>query len=152
MSAGVAVSRGPARPVPSSPAVRLRMMRQPSRNTPIEVAFRRILHARGLRFRIHRRPLPGIPRTADVVFGPSRVAVYVDGCFWHGCPEHYMKPLSNPGYWLPKIEGNRRRDVDTDARLTAAGWLAFRVWEHENLEEAADRLEAVIASRRPPRP
>jgi DNA mismatch endonuclease (patch repair protein) len=128
------------------------MMRQPSRNTPVEVAFRRILHRRGLRFRIQTRPLSGVARTADVVFGPARVAVYVDGCFWHGCPEHYMKPISNRSYWLPKIEGNRRRDADTDARLADAGWVAFRVWEHEDMEEAADRLAVLLTARRRTQP
>jgi DNA mismatch endonuclease (patch repair protein) len=126
----------------------MRMRRQPSRDTPIELTFRRILHRRGLRFRVHRRPLAGLGRTADIVFGQARVAVYVDGCFWHGCPDHYMKPKSNSDYWLPKIEGNRRRDADTDARLAEAGWLSFRVWEHEDLDEAAERLVKVLAARR----
>jgi DNA mismatch endonuclease (patch repair protein) len=89
-----------------------------------------------------------VARTADVVFGPARVAVYVDGCFWHGCPTHFMEPRSNPTYWLPKIEGNRRRDADTDARLAEAGWASFRVWEHEDLEAAADRLVALLSVRR----
>jgi DNA mismatch endonuclease (patch repair protein) len=124
------------------------MQRQRSRDTPIELRLRRILHARGLRFRVHRRPLPKLPRTADLVFGPARVAVHVDGCFWHGCPEHYMKPRTNRGYWLPKIEANQRRDADTDARLADAGWISFRVWEHEDMNDAADRLERVLAARR----
>jgi DNA mismatch endonuclease (patch repair protein) len=123
------------------------MRRQASRDTPIELAFRRILHRRGLRYRVHRRPLPGLRRTADLIFASARVAVYVDGCFWHGCPEHYMEPLSNSEYWVPKIEGNRRRDADTDERLRQAGWLPFRVWEHEQLEDAADRLVSLLASR-----
>jgi DNA mismatch endonuclease (patch repair protein) len=124
------------------------MRRQPSRDTPIELAFRRILHSRGLRFRVHQRPLADVSRTADIVFGPARVAVYVDGCFWHGCPDHYIEPRSNSEYWLPKIEGNRRRDADTDARLADAGWVSFRVWEHEDLDDAADRLLTVLAARR----
>lgn len=135
-------------PVPSSVSVQLRMQRQPSKDTPVELAFRRVLHQKGLRFRVHRRPLQGLTRTADVVFGPARVAAYVDGCFWHGCPEHFWRPKSNPEYWLPKIEGNRRRDADTDHRLAAAGWISFRVWEHEDLEAAADRLVKIVADRR----
>jgi DNA mismatch endonuclease (patch repair protein) len=137
-----------AAPIPSSVSVQLRMQRQPSRDTPMELAFRRILHRRGLRYRVHRRPLPGVARTADVVFSSARVAVYVDGCFWHGCPDHYMQPRSNSSYWLPKIEGNRRRDADTDARLVAAGWVPFRLWEHEDLEAAAERLACLLAARR----
>ena len=135
------------RPMPSSLSVQLRMQRQSSRDTPIEVAFRRILHRRGLRVRIHRRPLPAVRRTADLVFTRARVAVYVDGWFWHGCPDHYMEPLSNGDYWLPKIEGNRRRDADTAAQLASASWLAFRVWEHEDLDSAVDRLQAILVER-----
>jgi DNA mismatch endonuclease (patch repair protein) len=124
------------------------MERQPSRDTSLELTFRSALHRRGLRFRIHRRPIAGVLRTADVVFLRDRIAVYLDGCFWHGCPDHYTRPHANAGYWVPKIEANRRRDADTDARLTAAGWLSFRFWEHEDLEAAADRLVSVLAARR----
>ena len=136
-----------ARPVASSLAVQLRMQRQQSRDTGVELAFRTILHRRGLYYRLQRRPIEGIRRTADLLFARARVAVYIDGCFWHGCPDHYMQPHSNAGYWVPKIEGNRRRDADTDARLEEAGWAAFRLWEHEDLEEAADRLESLLAER-----
>lgn len=132
----------------SSPAVRVRMQRQASRDTAVEVTLRRLLHARGLRFRIHRRPMPGVVRTADVVFPSARVAAYVDGCFWHGCPEHLMWPRANGDYWREKIEGNRRRDADTDQRLAVAGWVSFRMWEHEDLAVAAERLAAVVAARR----
>lgn len=147
MTVALAPARAP-RPMPSSLSVQLRMQRQPSRDTPIELTFRRMLHRRGLRFRVQRRPLAKVARTADVVFGPARVAVYVDGCFWHGCPTHFTEPRSNPAYWLPKIEGNRRRDADTDARLADAGWASFRVWEHEDLEAAADRLMSLLSARR----
>jgi len=136
-----------ARPMPSSPAVQLRMQRQSSRDTGVELAFRRVLHRRGLRYRLQQRPIPGVRRTADLVFARARVAVYLDGCFWHGCPDHYARPHANAGYWVPKIEGNRRRDADTDARLAEAGWTAFRMWEHEDPEAAADRLQAVLAER-----
>jgi DNA mismatch endonuclease, patch repair protein len=106
-----------------------------------------MVHRRGLRFRVHRRPISGVRRTADIVLGPARIAAYVDGCFWHGCPDHYMKPRANAAYWLPKIDENRRRDADTDAMLAQAGWLSFRVWEHEDLSAAADRLLALVAKR-----
>lgn len=92
--------------------------------------------------------LPGLRRRADVVFGPARVAVFVDGCFWHGCPVHATWPKANSDYWREKIETNRLRDRDTDQRLAAAGWLVVRVWEHERPEEAAQRIEAVVRSRR----
>ncbi|MFF0550603.1 very short patch repair endonuclease [Streptomyces sp. NPDC004311] len=129
--------------------VRTRMSRQKSRDTGVEVALRKALHARGARYRIHRRPVKGVRREADIVFGPARVAVFVDGCFWHGCPVHATWPKNNAEFWRAKIEGNRRRDLDTDARLVDAGWLAVRVWEHEGAEEAAARVLSVVQERRP---
>jgi DNA mismatch endonuclease (patch repair protein) len=135
------------RPVPSSLSVQIRMQRQRSRNTPIELTFRSLVHHRGLRFRVHQRPIPELRRTADLVFRAVRVAAYVDGCFWHGCPDHYTEPHANANYWLAKIELNRLRDADTDAKLAAAGWLPFRVWEHENLNAAAERLSVLVAKR-----
>lgn len=124
------------------------MSRQKSRDTGVEVALRKALHAKGARYRIHRKPVKGVRREADIVFGPARVAVFVDGCFWHGCPVHATWPKNNAEFWRAKIEGNRRRDLDTDARLAEAGWLAVRVWEHERADEAAARVLAVVASRR----
>ncbi|MFJ1868923.1 very short patch repair endonuclease [Streptomyces sp. NPDC088097] len=129
--------------------VRARMSRQKSRDTAVEVALRKALHAAGARYRIHRRPVKGVRREADIVFGPARVAVFVDGCFWHGCPEHATWPKNNAEFWRGKIEGNRRRDGDTDARLAESGWLALRVWEHEDADGAAARILAVVAARRP---
>ncbi|OKK19673.1 DNA mismatch repair protein Vsr [Streptomyces sp. CB00455] len=124
------------------------MSRQKSRDTAVEVALRKALHAAGARYRIHRKPVKGVRREADIVFGPARVAVFVDGCFWHGCPLHATWPKNNSDFWRTKIEGNRKRDLDTDARLAEAGWLAMRVWEHEAAGEAAVRVLAVVASRR----
>lgn len=124
------------------------MSAQRSKNTGIEMALRRALHASGLRFRVHRRPVKGVRREADIVFGSGRVAVFVDGCYWHGCPEHATWPRRNADFWRTKIEGNRARDLDTDARLADSGWLAVRVWEHENAAEAAVRVAAVVRARR----
>lgn len=124
------------------------MSRQKSRDTRIEVALRRALHAAGLRYRVHRRPVKGVRREADIVFGPARVAVFVDGCFWHGCPEHATWPRRNADFWRVKIEGNRARDQNTDLRLAEAGWLSVRVWEHETVADAAARVIAVVSSRR----
>lgn len=118
------------------------------RDTPPETALRTALHRLGLRFRVHRAPVPGLRRHADIVFGPSRVAVFVDGCFWHGCPEHATWPKKNAVWWREKIEGNRRRDADTDARLAAAEWLSVRVWSHENPDEAALRIATAVRARR----
>jgi DNA mismatch endonuclease (patch repair protein) len=136
-------------PLETTPKVRARMSWQKSRNTQVEIALRRALHAAGLRYRVHRRPVKGVRREADIVFGPARVAVFVDGCFWHGCPEHATWPKNNAEFWRTKIEGNRSRDLDTDARLAEAGWLAVRVWEHETVEAAAARVHEAVETRRP---
>ncbi|OJY41567.1 MAG: very short patch repair endonuclease [Pseudonocardia sp. 73-21] len=125
------------------------MSRQRARDTGAELSLRRELHRLGLRYRVHRRPVPGVRREADVVFGPSRVAVFVDGCFWHGCPEHATWPRSNAEFWRAKIEGNRRRDTDTDRRLAEVDWAVLRIWEHEDPATAARRVQDLVATRRP---
>lgn len=132
----------------SSPAVRRRMQDQRARDTSPELALRRLLHAAGLRYRVDRPPLPGLRRRADLVFGPARLAVFVDGCFWHSCPQHGNSPRTNQQWWADKLERNRRRDRDTDARLQAAGWQVLRVWEHEDPEEAAARVLVAVLHRR----
>ncbi|UUV36330.1 very short patch repair endonuclease [Amycolatopsis roodepoortensis] len=124
------------------------MSRQKSRDTKIEVELRRALHAAGLRYRVHRRPVKGVRREADIVFGPSRVAVFIDGCFWHGCPEHATWPKTNADFWRTKIETNRRRDLDTDHKFAEAGWLVIRIWEHEALPAAVDKIHEVVQQRR----
>ncbi|MFD2417299.1 very short patch repair endonuclease [Amycolatopsis pigmentata] len=124
------------------------MSRQRARNTAAETGLRRHLHRLGLRYRVHRRPIASIRREADVVFGPAKVAVFVDGCFWHGCPEHGTWPKRNSEFWRSKIEKNRARDVDTDQQLAEAGWLAVRVWEHEDPEVAAKRVATLVTARR----
>jgi DNA mismatch endonuclease (patch repair protein) len=134
-------------PFASSATARRKMQAQPSRDTGPELALRRALHARGLRYRVHQRPVPELRRQADVVFRPARVAVFVDGCFWHGCETHGRRRHDvNGWYWPEKIERNRRRDADTDARLAAAGWTVVRVWEHEAADAAAQRVISVVAA------
>ncbi|WP_410608794.1 very short patch repair endonuclease [Amycolatopsis sp. lyj-109] len=137
------------KPLETTPQTRDRMSRQKSRNTQVELALRKALHAAGLRYRIHRRPVSGVRREADVIFVGAKVAVFVDGCFWHGCPDHATWPKNNAEFWRAKIEGNRQRDVDTDARLAEAGWLAVRVWEHETTDAAACRVRHAVTSRQP---
>lgn len=122
------------------------MARTGRRDTKPEIELRRELYARGLRFRVDRPVLPDVRRRADVVFGRARVAVLVDGCFWHGCPTHATWPKNNAEFWREKIETNRRRDRDTDRRLLDAGWTVVRIWEHEAIEHAADRVEAAVRS------
>lgn len=136
------------RPLTTTPAVSHRMSRQRSRNTQVEVLLRKELHRTGLRFRVHRRPVPGLRREADIVFGPARVAVFVDGCYWHGCPQHATWPKTNADFWREKINRNRERDRDTDQKLVDVGWLPIRVWEHEDPAEAAKNIVVAVRERR----
>ena len=109
--------------------------------------LRTLLHGRGLRYRVDQA-VPGLPRRrADIVFVAARVAVFVDGCFWHGCPSHYVGPKANAAWWREKIDANRRRDADTDATLCRLGWRVIRVWEHEAPAVAAERICAAVAGR-----
>src|SRR4051812_24288137 len=112
----------PKSPPPSSQDVSVRMGRVRRRDTDIEVRLRSALHRRGLRFFVDRAPLPGMRSRADIVFPRARVAVYVDGCFWHGCPEHATWPKANATWWREKIEGNVRRDRRVDEQLVQACW------------------------------
>jgi len=132
----------------SSPQLRRKMQDQRSRDTAPELAVRRLVHAAGLRYRVDRAPLPGVRRRADLVFGPVRLAVFIDGCFWHGCPEHGNHPRTNQQWWAAKLDRNRQRDRNTDERLQAAGWQVLRLWEHEDPRKAADRIRDAVRHRR----
>ena len=123
------------------------MERQPRRDTKPELALRRAAWRLGLRYRVDIAPIPG-RRRADLVFSRAKVAVYVDGCFWHSCPTHATIPKANREWWVAKLEANTRRDRDTDARLAEAGWAVVRVWEHEPVDKAARRVESVVRRRR----
>lgn len=101
------------------------------RDTGPELAVRRAAHRLGLRYRVSIRPIPTLRRTADMVFTKRRVAVFIDGCFWHGCPEHHTVAKRNGEYWAAKVSGNVARDRETDTLLQAAGWKVLRFWEHE---------------------
>lgn len=125
------------RPTPKSELVSQQMSRMPRQNTKPELVLRRELHARGLRFRIHAK-LPGRP---DLVFTRAKIAVFVDGCFWHGCSEHGVLPKNNREWWRAKIDGNVLRDRAKDEALAGLGWDVIHVWEHESLRAAADRVE-----------
>ncbi|MEZ5257880.1 MAG: very short patch repair endonuclease [Ilumatobacteraceae bacterium] len=122
-------------PEPLDDSTRERFRRQRQRDTEPELALRRELHRRGLRYRVDRRPIPGLRSRADLVFGPARVAVFVDGCFWHGCPEHATEPKHNASWWREKLATNVERDRRVDETLADAGWLSMRVWEHEDAAE-----------------
>ncbi|MDX3657598.1 very short patch repair endonuclease [Streptomyces sp. ID05-26A] len=138
----------PADSTASSVEVRAAMRGNRAKDTGPEMALRRLLHQRGLRYRVDARPIAEVRRRADVVFPGDRVAVFVDGCFWHGCPEHHRPATKNADFWREKINGNRSRDVETNKILQAAGWAVIRVWEHENVTEAADRVECLVRDTR----
>ena len=135
-------------PEASSRHVRDRMRRQRRTDTKPEMLLRRELHSRGLRYRVDYAPLDTMRRRrSDIVFTRRKVAVFVDGCFWHSCPEHRSLPRSNRDWWRQKLERNVERDRDTDAALDRAGWSVVRVWEHEAPIAAADRVEMLVRSR-----
>lgn len=137
------------KPPASSPAARIRMSRQVTRDTKPELMLRRELHRRGLRYRVNRRPIAQIRRTADLVFTKAKVAVFVDGCFWHRCPVHGAIPKTNTQWWTAKFESNIQRDRDTDQILESNGWTVIRVWEHADVREAADQIEESVRLDRP---
>lgn len=132
----------------SSPEARARMQSNKSRDTKPELALRSAVHALGLRYRVDARPLKALRRRADLVFPRAKVAVFLDGCFWHGCPVHHTVAAANASFWAEKVSTNRARDSDTDAKLAEAGWVSMRVWEHEDPVEAAERVRAVVRERR----
>lgn len=139
----------PASPPASSTAARSRMQRQARRDTRPELRIRRLLHAEGLRYRVDAPlPVPKLRRRADILFSRGRVVVFVDGCFWHRCPDHATSPKANAEWWRAKIDRNVARDADTDRWLQEAGWAVVRVWEHERAEEAAARIHQIVMERR----
>lgn len=124
------------------------MSRLGRRDTTPELLLRSELHRRGLRFRVQRSLEFDRRRRADLVFVSALVVVFVDGCFWHSCPEHATMPKANREFWELKLRRNVERDRDTDRRLGEAGWTVIRIWEHEPVAAAADRVEARVRSRR----
>lgn len=135
------------RPPPSSRAALKRMQAARPRDTGPEVSLRRCLHAAGLRFRVDMPVLLEVRRRADIVFPGAKVAVFVDGCFWHCCPLHRTFPKANAAWWAEKLRTNRDRDRDTNRRLRKGGWHVERVWEHELPSEAAVRIVAAVRRR-----
>ena len=145
-SASTGVSATIRQMVGSSRSAQLRGNRR--RDTGPEMRLRSLLHRAGLRFRVDRRIGAGrsAPRP-DIVFGPAKVAIFVDGCFWHSCPIHGSTPSVNSEYWAPKLARNRARDAENTRALEAAGWAVLRIWEHEDPSEAAQRITGVVRSR-----
>ena len=128
----------------SSTAVRAVMTANRGRDTKPELLIRSVLYHQGLRYRINVRPLPDLRRTADIVFRKARVAVFVDGCYWHGCPDHYRPAMKHSRFWQDKIQGNQARDAETNRILRDEGWTVVRVWEHEDPNEAAKKVVVAL--------
>lgn len=120
------------------------MKRVRNKDSGAELALRSALHAEGLRFRLHRR-VEGV--TVDIIFPGQKVAVFVDGCFWHGCPEHATFPKSNQDYWLPKLSENKERDERQSNRLRESGWDVIRVWAHEDSKLVAKKIARIVRNR-----
>lgn len=136
--------RVPSAPAASSAAVRAVMQGNRARNTSPEMRIRRVLHAQSLRYRVHVRPEPGLGCRADLVFRRAKVAVFIDGCYWHACPIHGRTPTTNAEYWSAKIARNVARDRRNDAVLSGHGWTVVRVWEHEDVDAAAERIKQAV--------
>lgn len=136
-------------PAASSPAVRDRMRAQRTRDTAPELALRGALRARGvLGYRVDHRLPAARNRRADVAYTAARVAVYVDGCFWHGCADHSRPTRAHTDWWRTKIGRNRERDRETDALLAGAGWEVVRCWEHDDMGFVADLVADLVGRRR----
>jgi DNA mismatch endonuclease (patch repair protein) len=133
----------------STEGIRATMRANRSRDTKPELILRRAVHALGLRYRVDFRPIPNVRRTADLVFTKARVAVFVDGCFWHGCPEHHVKAKRNADFWAEKARRNRERDAETNLLLKAEGWTILRFWEHEDLQAAARTVDSIVRNTTP---
>jgi len=127
-------------PPASSVTIKRRMENTRQQDTSPEVQLRKALHRLGLRYFVHRRPIAGLRTKADIVFPRARLAIFIDGCFWHGCPEHGTWPKSNAEWWREKIERNRRRDAEATRLLSQAGWTVLRIWEHEPVQRAVEKV------------
>lgn len=114
------------------------------RDTQPELSVRKILHARGLRYRVDHRVVPESRSRADIAFTRQRIAIFIDGCFWHSCPVHLHLPKANADYWIPKLARNVERDAEVTAVLRGLGWTVLRFWEHEPAGEAAERIIAAV--------
>lgn len=140
----MSLTRVPTPPAASSAAARAVMKANHGTDTKPEQTMRSALHRLGLRFRKHQRPVPEIRCIADVIFSRSRVAVFVDGCFWHGCPQHGTRPKTNVHYWDAKLARNGERDRRNNVLLRDAGWTVVRIWEHDDPMAAAHRIATLV--------
>ena len=136
-------------PLPASPGRSANMKANRRTNTKPELALRSALHAMGYRYRKDLRlDLPRRRVRPDIAFTSRKVAVFVDGCFWHACPDHGTQPKNNEWYWSPKLQKNVERDRAADQALTEAGWTVVRLWEHVPIEDAVAKVVAAVGGPR----
>lgn len=140
--------RTPAESWASNDGVAKSMRSNRRRDTKPELAVRRILHAQGLRYRVDLAPGHDKRRRADIVFTRQKVAVFIDGCFWHGCPEHATIPKAHADYWVPKLKKNKERDAETTSELEAEGWTVLRFWEHDDVQYVAHTISSAVRMHR----
>ena len=138
----------PVKPIAKDAKTSLRMQKYARADTKPELMLRKALHRRGLRFRKNIAPVVGLRCKPDVVFTRLRVAVFVDGCFWHGCPQHETMPKNNAEWWSNKLTRNSERDRRIDAELEANGWAVLRIWEHQSTQSACDHVIALVETLR----
>jgi DNA mismatch endonuclease (patch repair protein) len=135
-------------PKSRSIAVRNVMRANKGVDTGPEIRLRSLVHKAGLRYAIDVRPELDLNRRADLVFRSAKVAVFVNGCFWHGCPKHYSPPKSNKRYWSEKVRRNRERDVETRSLLRRRGWRVLVFWEHQSAQSCSEKVVSVVSERR----
>ncbi|MBZ4519466.1 very short patch repair endonuclease [Mycobacterium avium] len=131
-------------PEPLDDSTRRRMQSQRRRDTTLESRIRKALHQSGFRFRVDHRPEKSLRCRGDIVFTRLKVIVFVDGCFWHGCPRHATSPTNNAEWWREKLDANVERDRRNDQLLKELGWRVVRIWEHEETDEAVERIRAAL--------
>ena len=135
-------------PKSRSIAVRNVMRANKGVDTGPEIRLRSLVHRAGLRYAIDVRPESDINRRADLVFREAKVAVFVNGCFWHGCPKHYSPPKSNKRYWSEKVRRNRERDAETRSLLKRRGWRVLVFWEHQPAQRCSERVVSIVSERK----
>lgn len=131
-------------PTPPSETVRRQMQAQRTSGTKIEIDVRRKLHAKGIRYRVDAKLLPKKRIRGDIVWSGRKIVVFMDGCFWHGCPLHSTTPTKNRDWWIQKLSQNRTRDRSTDLLLREAGWTVLRFWEHEDTDKVVETIIEVL--------
>ena len=141
-------AKAPVSPKPLTGAIARRMRAVKQKNTAPELELRTALHRLGLRYRVNASTLPHSRFRADIVFRRGKVAIFVNGCFWHGCATHRTIPRNNFSWWAQKLENTRIRDRRIDSDLKLAGWFPIRVWEHDDFYRAAHAIRAVVIHRR----